>query len=312
MTGGDETSEAAAPEIAVVTVAYRSDDVLPGFLGSVLAASSNRLLSVVVDNRPDEESKAAQTAHLHGSRYIALPANPGYGGAMNAGVATLPPSVRWVLISNPDVVLTAGVVDALVAAGESDDRIASIGPAVLNVDGTVYPSARRVPSLRTGIGHALFVNLWNGNPWTRRYRHDADTLDTTKGGTELPTARDAGWLSGACLLVRRDVFDTVGGFDEGYFMYFEDVDLGYRLGKAGYRNRYEPSVAVTHVGGHTAAPDSAQMIRAHHTSARRFVTRKYAAWYWWPVRSALSTGLALRSALVQRRAHDQRGRLPLQ
>jgi N-acetylglucosaminyl-diphospho-decaprenol L-rhamnosyltransferase len=312
MTGGDKTSSVTASKIAVITVAYRSDDVLPGFLVSVAAASGKPPVVVVVDNRPDDESRAAETAHLHGSRYVALPANPGYGGAINAGVATLPRSVRWVLISNPDVVLTAGVIDVLVAVGESDDRIASVGPAVRNVDGTVYPSARRVPSLRTGIGHALFVNLWDDNPWTRRYRHDADTVDTAEGAAELLKARDAGWLSGACLLVRRDVFDTVGGFDEGYFMYFEDVDLGYRLGKAGYRNRYEPSVAVTHVGGHTAAPDSAQMIRAHHASARRFVTRKYAAWYWWPVRSALSTGLALRSALVQRRAPGQRGRLPLQ
>ena len=108
--------------------------------------------------------------------------------------------------------------------------------------------------------------------------------------------RDLGISDGASDLV------AIGGFDEGYFMYFEDVDLGYRLGKAGYRNRYEPGVAVTHVGGHTAARDSAVMIRAHHTSARRFITRKYAGWHLWPVRVALSAGLAVRSALLQRRA----------
>lgn len=293
MSGGDEQHGQMGSRIAVVTVAYRSNDVLPGFLDSIEASSAEPVQTVVVDNRPGEDSRAAELTQQRGARYIALPGNPGYGGAINAGVATLPPNVRWVLISNPDVVLHAGVIDALAAIGESDDRIAAIGPAVLNPDGTVYPSARRVPSLRTGVGHALFVNLWHDNPWTRRYRQDAD---------EAVTPRDAGWLSGACLLVRRDLFDAVGGFDEGYFMYFEDVDLGYQFGKAGYRNRYEPGVAVTHVGGHTAARDSAQMIRAHHTSARRFITRKYSGWHLWPVRVALSAGLTVRSALLQRRA----------
>jgi len=301
MTGGEQTRdkvsttrETGAPVIAVVTVAYRSNDVLGGFLESITTASVAPVLTVVVDNRPTESSRAAELAQRNGADYVALASNPGYGGAINAGIATLPSSVRWVLISNPDVVLNPGVIDALESIGESDERIAAIGPAVLNLDGTVYPSARRVPSLRTGVGHALFVNLWHDNPWTRRYRQDAD---------EAVTARDAGWLSGACLLVRRDVFDELGGFDEGYFMYFEDVDLGYRLGKAGYRNRYYPGAAVTHVGGHTAARDSALMIRAHHTSARRFITRKYVGWYLWPVRAALSVGLAVRSALLQRRGH---------
>ena len=293
MTGGDEQHQHAGASIAVVTVAYRSNDVLPGFLDSIAGASASPVQTVVVDNRPGDGSLAAELAAQHGADYVALGSNPGYGGAINAGVAVLPPSVRWVLISNPDVVLDPGVVDALAAVGESDESIAAIGPAVLNPDGTVYPSARRVPSLRTGVGHALFVNLWHDNPWTRRYRQDSD---------EAVTPRDAGWLSGACLLVRRDVFDAIGGFDEGYFMYFEDVDLGYRLGRAGYRNRYEPGVAVTHVGGHTAARDSAQMIRAHHDSAQRFITRKYTGWHLWPVRVALSTGLAVRSALLQRRS----------
>jgi N-acetylglucosaminyl-diphospho-decaprenol L-rhamnosyltransferase len=294
MSGGDEKIGGDGPAVAVVTVAYRSNDVLPGFLESIEAASAGPVHCVIVDNRPSDGSRAAELAALHGADYVPLPSNPGYGGAINAGVAVLPRSVRWVLVSNPDVVLHPGVIDALVTVGESADRIAAIGPAVLNPDGTVYPSARRVPSLRTGVGHALFVNLWTENPWTKRYRQDAD---------EAVTPRDAGWLSGACFLVRRELFDAIGGFDEGYFMYFEDVDLGYRLGKAGWRNRYEPSVAVTHVGGHTAARDSAVMIRAHHTSARRFIRRKYSGWHLWPVRAALSVGLAVRSALLQRGAH---------
>ncbi len=294
MTGGDAQTDdrTTTASVAVVTVAYRSNEVLPGFLDSIAAASAEPVLTVIVDNRPDEVSRAAELAQARGAHYVPLPENPGYGGAINVGVATLPGSVRWVLVSNPDVVLHPGVIDALVAVGESDSTIGAIGPAVLNPDGTVYPSARRVPSLRTGVGHALFVNLWHDNPWTRRYRADDETV----------AARDAGWLSGACLLIRRSAFDALDGFDDAYFMYFEDVDLGYRLGKAGYRNRYEPTVSVTHVGAHTAARDSSVMIRAHHDSARRFISRKYAGWYLWPVRVALGVGLAVRSAVIQRSA----------
>jgi len=215
---------------------------------------------------------------------------------MNAGVAALPDSVEWVLLSNPDVVLTTGAVDELLAVGESDATIGALGPAILNSDGSLYPSARAVPSLRTGVGHAMFSNLWPTNPWTRRYRHDE----------ELPSGqRDAGWLSGSCLLVRRSAFDQLGGFDEDFFMYFEDVDLGYRLGKHGYRNVYEPAAAATHTGAHSTTSDSARMIAAHHASARRFLAKKYSGPLLWPLRAALTVGLVVRSKLIQRRIAKQ-------
>jgi N-acetylglucosaminyl-diphospho-decaprenol L-rhamnosyltransferase len=109
------------------------------------------------------------------------------------------------------------------------------------------------------------------------------------------------------VLVRRAVFDAIGGFDEGYFMYFEDVDLGYRLGQAGYRNVYEPSAVVVHTGAHStkSSAESERMISAHHDSARRFLNRKYRGWWLWPVRVTLTIGLALRSALVRRRVARQ-------
>ena len=104
------------------------------------------------------------------------------------------------------------------------------------------------------------------------------------------------------MLVRRTLFEQLQGFDSGYFMYFEDVDLGYRLGKAGYRNVYEPGAHAVHAGAHSTGGESARMIRAHHDSARRFIDRKYAGWWLWPVRVVVRTGLAVRSALIARRS----------
>jgi len=287
----DRAQPQVVPTVAVVTVSYGSDDVLPGFLASLPAASANPLEVVVVDNKPETGSPIAAAAAESGAHYLPQSRNLGYGAAMNAGVASLDPVVEWVLLSNPDVVVAPGTIDTLVAAA-AEPRVGAVGPAILNDDGSVYPSARSVPSLRTGVGHALFANIWIGNPWTRAYRRDTETD---------PVARDAGWLSGACLLVRRSAFAELGGFDDAYFMYFEDVDLGYRLGKAGYLNRYEPAAAVSHSGAHSTTGESARMIAAHHESARRFLNRKYAGWYLWPIRVTLTIGLSVRSAVLRRR-----------
>lgn len=282
-----------APETttAIATVSFNSSPVLKSFLLSVKDASSSETPVVVADNAALDQKVAAICASA-GADYLALDRNYGYGGAMNRAVRIIPANFEWILICNPDVVLHRGAIDRLVSAGQADSRVGCVGPAILT-DGAVYPSARSIPSIRTGVGHALFANIWLGNPWTKAYRHDS---------SPTPVRRDTGWLSGACLLVRRSAFDELGGFDDEYFMYFEDVDFGYRLGKAGYRNVYEPHAVVTHSGAHSTDQDASHMIQIHHESARRFVTRKYAAWYLWPVRVALGIGLDLRSALLKRRA----------
>jgi N-acetylglucosaminyl-diphospho-decaprenol L-rhamnosyltransferase len=282
------SSSTRAPKVAVASVSYGSDAVLPDFLASIPGASSEAVITVIADNKAGHGTTRELVESFHGE-YLPLPENRGYGGAVNAAVTTLPASVTWILVSNPDVILEAGSIDTMLAVATSDPAIGSVGPMVRTAEGYVYPSARAVPSLRTGVGHALFVNLWAANPWTRAYRRDAEGGDTQ---------RDAGWLSGACVLIRRSAFVELGGFDEGFFMYFEDVDLGYRLGKAGYRNVYAPAAVVTHSGAHSTTTDSARMIKAHHESARRFLGKKYRGVLLWPIRASLRVGLAVRSALV--------------
>lgn len=274
--------------VAVVTVSYASQDVLPGFLESLGTVHGIRPIVVVADNKAEDDIAALAAAA--GARYLPLPGNPGYGGAVNAAVATLPATVRWVLVSNPDVTLAPGALATLVATAEESDTIAAVGPAVRTPEGELYPSARRVPSIRLGVGHALFSGLWPTNPWSSRYRQEKDVH-----------RRETGWLSGSCLLVRRAAFEQISGFDEGYFMYFEDVDLGYRFGLAGYANVYQPDAEVTHVGGHSTSASSAAMVEAHHRSARRFVAAKYRGPWLAPVRWVLDIGISVRSWLLRRR-----------
>jgi len=280
--------------VAVLTVNYSSEQVLPTFLDSIAAASTAPVLVAIADNgaSPQAESLARE----HGVGYLRLSENRGYGAAINAAAAQLDPGIRWIVVSNPDIEFAPGSIDRMIATGESDRSIGTVGPLIRNVDGSVYPSARAVPSLRTGVGHALFANIWLGNPWTRAYRNEFE------GAT---ARREAGWLSGACVAVRRSVFDSLGGFDSGFFMYFEDVDLGYRVTRAGHKNVYEPEAEVTHLGAHSTAESSDLMVKAHHDSARRFLSKKYSRWFLWPLRAGLNLGLAARARLLSRRVTDR-------
>jgi N-acetylglucosaminyl-diphospho-decaprenol L-rhamnosyltransferase len=275
---------------AVITVSYDSDAPLESFLASLSPMRHPDTIVCVADNLPDQ-GIAADIAARHGAQYYPMPRNLGYGGAINRVFGTLPSSVEWVLISNPDVVLESEVVSTLIDTAKQDSRIGSVGPMVRNADGTVYPSARRVPSLRTGIGHAVFANIWPGNPWTRKY-HSDDGAD--------PALRRAGWLSGSCLLVRREAFENIAGFDDDFFMYFEDVDLGYRLDRAGWKNIYQPAAEVLHTGAHSTAKSPSLMLQAHHRSAEQFINKKYSHPMLWPIRFIATTGLRLRSALATR------------
>jgi N-acetylglucosaminyl-diphospho-decaprenol L-rhamnosyltransferase len=279
--------DAVAADTAIVTVSYNSGRYLEDFLASTAAAArtDHPLRVVVADNDSDDVVRLAATTRSHGAEFLELGRNLGYGGAVNEAVRQLGPEVRWVLVSNPDVVMEPGSLDVLLSVARSDDSIGAVGPAIVEPDGSVYPSARRVPSLRTGLGHALFANVWPGNPWTRGYHRDG----------EHDVRRVTGWLSGACLLVRRSAFDSLGGFDDRFFMYFEDVDLGHRLGRAGWTSVYEPAARVMHVGAHSTQNSSREMRLVHHRSAYRFLAGKYDRWYLWPLRAVLRVALAVRA-----------------
>ena len=106
------------------------------------------------------------------------------------------------------------------------------------------------------------------------------------------------WPTGALL-------PHVGGFDLEFFIYIEDIDLGYRLGKHGYRNVSEPAAVVTHTGAYSTNEDSGRMIMAHHESARRSLTKKYSGWALWPIRAVLTVRLKLRVAFVRRKVNRE-------
>lgn len=281
----------SAASVLVVTVTYNSGDHLTSFLDS-LEGASTRELRVVISDNGSVDGAPAREAERRGPEVSVLENddNLGYGRAINR--ATVGAQEEWILVVNPDVVMHPGSIDALIEAASARDDIGVVGPRILDADGSTYPSARPLPRLFLGIGHGVLSTVAPNNPWSRRYR----PLDLA--AVDAPF--DTGWLSGACLLVRRSVFERIGGFDDVFFMYFEDVDLGRRIGEAGFRCRYVPSAVVTHVGAHSTSHASTAMVRAHHRSAYTYVSRVYSGARWAPVRWALRVGLAVRSRLATR------------
>lgn len=281
--------EVAESRVGIVSVTYYSADVIGAFLESVGPASSTPVRIVLVDNSPQLDGIADRVGDDPRVSIVYPGTNLGYGAGMNVGVASLPPEVEWLVLANPDIVLGEGCLDALLDAAARHPEAASFGPLIRGDDGTVYPSARKLPSLRTGIGHATFVRIWPTNPWTTSYRNDLAALDE----------HSVGWLSGAFLFVRRAAFEAIGGFDERYFMYFEDVDLGRNLGLAGWGNVYVPTAEVLHHGALSTGRAPKEMLRAHHRSAYLYLAKRYHRWYLFPVRMVLRAALWARGRVAK-------------
>jgi N-acetylglucosaminyl-diphospho-decaprenol L-rhamnosyltransferase len=285
--------------IGVVAVSYGSGDVLETFLDSLQAASKHPLDVLIADNGSTDQAPE-RAARREGVRLLATGANLGYGRAANLGASQV--TGDWIVLANPDVQWRPGAIDELLAAADRWPRAGAVGPLIRTPDGAVYPSARELPSLTRGVGHALFGWWWPDNPWSRAYRQQRAE----------PTERVAGWLSGSCLLVRRAAFESVGGFDPRYFMYFEDVDLGERLADAGWLNIYAPSAEIVHTGSHSTMRHKQKMFIEHHRSAFRYLSGRYPGLRWAPLRAVLWTGLTVRSrvlppligALQRRRQRD--------
>lgn len=288
-----------SPRIGIVTVSYGSGDALTSFLTSLREFHGTAIPVVVIDNKPDHENVRELAARFDAA-YVALPENPGYGAGMNAGVRALRESSSGLdayFFCNPDVSFLAPSVNELAESLLSDPTAGSIGPRLLNEDGSTYPSARSVPSVGTGIGHALFSRIWPANPWSRAYQNAADYGER----------RTAGTLSGAAVMVRADVFDRIGGWDEAYFMHFEDIDLGWRIGRTGFVNVYEPAVAVVHTGAHSTRKHAVIVEKAMTRSAIRFMRKRYAGFWQSPLRWAIIVGLRARGALRVRAARRGQG-----
>lgn len=286
------------PALTVVTVTYSPGSHLDRFLSSLTVATDRPVRVVIADNGSTDGAPEEALQRYPGTELLRTGGNLGYGTAVNRAVATAPGGQEFVLIANPDVVWSPGSIDALLEAAGRWPLAGSLGPLIRDPDGAVYPSARYLPSLVRGGMHAVLGFAWKANPWTKSYRQERVE----------PSERAVGWLSGSCLLVRRAAFDEVGGFDERYFMYMEDVDLGDRLGRAGWLNVYVPGSEILHDKGHSTGRDPARNLRAHHVSTYIYLSDRHTGPWRAPLRWTMRGALRARARAAVRKSRRELAR----
>jgi GT2 family glycosyltransferase len=242
--------------LSAIIVAYRTPAEVIAAVASLRAQSRAPDEIIVVDNGAPEGAPLDCANGLAGVKFQHTALNVGFGGGCNVGAGAA--SGDALLILNADVVLERDATRELLSHLERDPGIAVVGPRMLS-NGAVQPSARAFPSVRTGV-------LGRRSIATRvllRAGRLPIELNPTRGRMGL-----VDWVSGACMLVRADAFWQVGGFDENYWMYWEDADLCRRLMNTGWTILYEPTAVVHHATG--ASGTSERTIRAFHDSAVRF------------------------------------------
>jgi N-acetylglucosaminyl-diphospho-decaprenol L-rhamnosyltransferase len=276
--------------LIVVTVTYSPGPHLDRFLASLAHATELPVTVVMADNGSTDGAPEEALERHPDARLMRTGENLGYGTAVNRAVAEYlaDSDAEFFVVANPDVQWGPRSIDLLLEAAERWQLAGLLGPLIRDPDGSVYPSARHQPSIVRGGMHAVVGPMWKSNPWTAAYRQDR--LE--------PTERAVGWLSGSCLLVRKAAFDEIGGFDERYFMYMEDVDLGDRMSGAGWQNVYVPTAEILHHKGHATGRDPARNLAAHHTSTYTFLADRHPRWWQAPLRWAIKSALTVRAGLV--------------
>ena len=250
------------PEVSAILVNYNAGRELHRALQSI--ADELRGMAweaVVVDNASSDGSPEIVAEFASHARLIRNEENVGFATGVNQGVAASSGPV--VLIMNPDCRLVPGAFLLLRKVLLRRERCAIVGPCILDPDGSVQGSARGDPNMFTGL-FGRSGRLRRALPRLAVSKRNVITDEPGRAGQDSVIVD---WLSGACMLARRDALLSVGGFDERYFLYWEDADLCRRLRKSGNHVRYVPSAVAIHRVGHSSRRARAAATRAFHDSA---------------------------------------------
>ncbi len=268
-----------SPSVSVVIVNCNSGGHLALCLG---ALARDMQVSgwdvVVVDNASTDGSENVATMGPGPVRLVRNTENAGFAAAVNRGVSTSVGDL--VLVLNPDCQLRPEAMRRLTATLDRQARCAVVGPRVLSRDGSVQGSARGDPTMVTGLfgRSTLFTRLIPRSPVAQR------NVKREGFGSGHPDGAEVDWVSGACMLARRTALAEIGGFDQRYFLYWEDADLCRRLRDTGWTIRYVPAAEAVHVVGGSADSAGPLAVRAFHRSAFIYYTTHVARGHWNPKR----------------------------
>ncbi len=242
------------PRLSVVIVSWNVRKLLRRALASLEAAwaqggeSPERLEIIVVDNGSHDGTVAMVREEFPHVRLIANRENRGFTGGNNQGIRIARAPALFLL--NPDTEVVGDAPSHLLAYLDAHPRVGMVGPQLLNADETVQSSRRRFPTLPILFLESTWLQGL-ARPWLRRYYVEDRPDDRIQ---------PVDWITGAAMMVRRSVLDEVGLFDEGFFMYSEELDLCRRIRAAGWEIVYLPTAQVFHYVGKS----SEQVVAARH------------------------------------------------
>ncbi len=258
-------SVATPPRLSIIIVSWNVRELLRRALAALYASwgAAPGLEVIVVDNASSDGSVAMLEAEFPQVTRIANSENRGFPGGNNQGLAAA--SGDFILLLNPDTEVLGDALPRMVACMEARPHVGMLGPQLLNPDGSVQSSRRRFPTLPILFGESTWLQRWLPRRALRAY-YAQDT------GDEVEQAVD--WITGAAMLTRREVVAQVGGMDEGFFMYSEELDWCRRVKAAGWDVVYYPAARIIHHEGKS----SEQVVAARHIyfqSSKVYYTRKY-------------------------------------
>ena len=262
-------------DLSVLVVTYRSREHILATLASLEAAVRGRddasplaWECLVLDNDSHDGTPELVEREAPWVRLIRTGANLGYAKAVNLGIAHS--TGTFVLVLNPDCEWRPGGIRALVEWARTHARCAIAAPRIVNSDGTLEYSARAYPSPFAFLfnRYSLLSRLWPGNPWTRRY---------LLSDWDHRSPRSVDWVSGAAMLARRTAIEAVGGMDETFFMFNEDVDWCRRMNLAGWTVDYVPDAETVHHIGASKGEVSNRVIRERHRGMLHYFRKHHRA-----------------------------------
>ncbi len=285
--------------LSVVIVAHNSRPYLSPCLGSIYDQTDAPPLEVIlVDNSSNDDGAKAARHEFPQITLVTAPRNVGFAAGANLGIRE--GKGTYVLLLNPDTVVTPGALRRMVEFMEGTPDAGVVGPKLLNPDGSLQLSCRAFPGRWMVFAHryALLTQLFPGNAATRRY------LLTD---WDHQSVRPVDWVSGACLMARREVLERVGLLDERFFLFNEDVDFCKRVWAAGWRVYYLPDAVVFHHIGISHRQENLRLILARHRSMLHYHHKHYRPY---GLLSLLTDAAILARALFQVCLIPARWRLP--
>lgn len=283
-------------KLSIVIVSWNTKDLLEACLRSIYAYPLDQPFEVwVVDNKSKDDSVAMVRAQFPQVELIASDENRGFAGGNNQAIPHC--QGEYILLLNPDTEVMPEALNELVAFMDKFPEAGAAGSRLLNADGTLQPSCHPVPTLSREFWRMFYLDALV--PY--------GTYDMHKWDMEQP--REVDVLMGASMLLRKTALDKVGLLDEGYFMYSEEVDLCFRLQKAGWKLFWVPQSQVVHYWGQSAKQVLAEMFLQLYRGKLRFFRKHYGVVAVWLYKIVLGLAALLRLALaplVWLRKSDQR------